>query len=96
MKNAIDLNDLAKRLKRPYKIGINLCLFFILGSLEMSVFYIRGGESFIFLIIAFSALFLSLWFRKRLKDIEGKIYLWGVEDTWNYFKGEKNKLNKIL
>jgi hypothetical protein len=89
MKNVVDLNDLAKRLKKPYKIGINLCLFFILGSLGMSLFYIKGGESFIFLAIAFLALFLSLWFRKRLKYIEDKIYLWGTEDAWNYFRGKK-------
>ena len=89
MKNVVDLNDLAKRLKKPYKIGINLCLFFILGSLGMSLFYIKGGGSFIFLAIAFLALFLSLWFRKRLKYIEDKIYLWGTEDAWNYFRGKK-------
>lgn len=83
----VDLNYLVKRLKGPYKLGINLSLFFILCSMVIMVIFHRSGYSFFLIPIQFILLILVYWLRKRLKEVEDRIYLWGVEDTWKHYRG---------
>jgi len=84
----VDLNYLVKRLKSPYKLGISLSLFLILCSMVLLVIFHRSGFSFMLIPIQLILLVIVYFLKKRLKEVEDKIYLWGVEDTWKYYKGK--------
>jgi len=84
----IELDILAKRLRGPYKLGINLSLFFILFSMGFMIVFHKSGISLVCLPIQFILLFVIMWLKGRLREIENNIYLWGVEGAWKHYKGK--------
>lgn len=84
-----DLNSLGKRLINPYKLGIKFCLLGCFGLMATGVIMIKSYISAIFVILGLVLAIISVILKNKKKKIERNIYMWGVEETWIYYKNKK-------
>lgn len=84
-----DLNSLAKDLLNPYKYGIIFCLLSCFCLMVAGIIMIKSAISAGFVILSLVLAIISVILKNKKKRIQEKIYMWGVEETWLYYKGKK-------
>lgn len=84
-----DLNSLGKKLLNPYKYGIIISLLTCFGLMGSGLVMIKSPVSAAFVIIGLVLAIISVVLKIKKKKIEERIYMWGVEETWLYYKGKK-------
>jgi len=89
IKKPQDLNDLSDRLLNPYRNWMIVCFLGVIISYVLLILTIKkGGASIFFSVLAIFLGSLIFWLKSKRNEIKKKIYMWGVEETWNFYKNK--------